>query len=403
MHDKITQIMKNAHLFDARDFARQLFQIASFDRFFAFTKDPAMLPKPILFRVSGADRYADLCHKAMDECITLLKQPSLKDYLLSATKPEFYDKILFMLAPEKDPKRALLLLTAGQDDFYPQLPKDSILRRLWDFLLRTGEACDIWYRELHSLRDNLESQTVELSNFPFLHIQKREEAIARFVADYAAWAKGMVMLQLLDFGQRCIKDVSDALIFEAKRIYKALPQEQETEPAAKAEVTLEYVLVHAFEPSTPSTASETDKTCPTYDLSRFTTMHQADFATALAEIKNGRKVSHWIWYIFPMLRGRRGGHNNTTYGIADIGEARAFLADPYLGDNFITICEAILALPSNDIHYILGSSDVDVEKFCASMTLFMLAAKDNPLFSRILDKYYAGKPDEKTLKMLNIL
>jgi len=138
----------------------------------------------------------------------------------------------------------------------------------------------------------------------------------------------------------------------------------------------------------------------TYDLSRFTQMHQRDFEAALSEVRAGRKRSCWMWYIFPQIQGL--GHSSISqyYAIKDAGEARAFLDDAYLGGNLIKICNALLELDSDDATYILGRPD-DM-KLKSSMTLFANVADDNTVFTLVLNKFFGGRPDGETLKKLGL-
>ena len=133
-------------------------------------------------------------------------------------------------------------------------------------------------------------------------------------------------------------------------------------------------------------------------LSRFVDAQAQSFDAALREIRAGRKRSHWMWYIFPQLRGL--GYSSTAefYGIRDLDEARAYMAHPLLGPRLIEISEALLGLPTNDPSAVLGWPD-DL-KLCSCMTLFELAAPDQPVFGRVLEKYYAGQRDHRTLAML---
>ncbi|MBQ8001713.1 MAG: DUF1810 domain-containing protein [Ruminococcus sp.] len=138
-----------------------------------------------------------------------------------------------------------------------------------------------------------------------------------------------------------------------------------------------------------------------YDLSRFTDAHRQSFDRALSEIKNGRKQSHWMWYIFPQLKGLGSSVTSEFYGITDLNEAKAFLSDPYLGSNLTQICSVLLTLESINATEIFGSPD-DM-KLRSSMTLFDCASPDNPLFRQVLDKFYGGTPDYSTLRMLGLL
>lgn len=122
------------------------------------------------------------------------------------------------------------------------------------------------------------------------------------------------------------------------------------------------------------------------------------FPIALEEIKNGRKRSHWMWYIFPQIRGLGMSSTSRFYAIKDTEEARAFLHDPYLGGNLMEICGVLLSLEENDARRIFGSPD-DI-KLRSSMTLFGAVSESGSVFHRILEKYFDGIPDELTLDIL---
>ena len=135
-----------------------------------------------------------------------------------------------------------------------------------------------------------------------------------------------------------------------------------------------------------------------YDLNRFLTAQEQDYAQALAEIRAGRKRSHWIWYIFPQLRGLGYSYNAEYYGIADAEEARQYLAQPVLGARLREITEALLELPESDSVRVMGRPD-DL-KLCSSMTLFEYVSVQDSVFGKVLDKYYGGRRDAATLRML---
>jgi len=135
-----------------------------------------------------------------------------------------------------------------------------------------------------------------------------------------------------------------------------------------------------------------------YDLNRFLTAQEQDYAQALAEIRAGRKRSHWIWYIFPQLRGLGYSYNAEYYGIADAEEARQYLAHPVLGARLREITEALLELPESDSVRVMGRPD-DL-KLCSSMTLFEYVSVQDSVFGKVLDKYYGGRRDAATLRML---
>ena len=138
----------------------------------------------------------------------------------------------------------------------------------------------------------------------------------------------------------------------------------------------------------------------TYDLRRFISAQKQDYLTALEEIRRGRKRSHWMWYIFPQLRGLGMSSTSYFYGIESLEEARAFLDDPYLGGNLREISQALLSLDTGDARSVMGSPD-DL-KLRSSMTLFALAAPEEPVFKRVLEKFYRGLLDQATLHILGL-
>ncbi len=134
-----------------------------------------------------------------------------------------------------------------------------------------------------------------------------------------------------------------------------------------------------------------------YDLSRFVIAHQRDYQTALSEIKGGRKTSHWMWYIFPQIEGLGFSSMSQLYAIKDDGEAKAFLDDPYLGANLREICEVLYGLGTSDALEVFGRPD-DM-KLCSCMTLFDYVSGEG-IFGRILEKFFDGKRDSRTLEKL---
>ncbi len=133
------------------------------------------------------------------------------------------------------------------------------------------------------------------------------------------------------------------------------------------------------------------------DLHRFLAAQESDYPTALAEIRRGRKQSHWMWYIFPQIQGLGFSETAKFYAIKDAREAEAFLRHPVLGPRLVAICQALLQLETNDAHRVFGSPD-DL-KLKSSMTLFGAVGTD-PVFRQVLTKFYQGTPDEKTLRLL---
>ncbi len=135
-----------------------------------------------------------------------------------------------------------------------------------------------------------------------------------------------------------------------------------------------------------------------YDLDRFKKAQAEDYATALEEIKRGRKESHWIWYIFPQLKELGFSSTAKYYGIDGIDEAKAYMADAELRRNLLKITDALLRQPETDIHRVMGYPD-DL-KLRSSMTLFEAAAPDQSVFGEVLDRFYGGERDDATLKRL---
>ena len=137
------------------------------------------------------------------------------------------------------------------------------------------------------------------------------------------------------------------------------------------------------------------------DLSRFTQAHRMYYDTALREIRSGRKATHWMWYIFPQIHGLGKSLPSETYAIRSLAEAEAFARDPYLGGHLREISEALLRLETNDPRIVFDVS-ADVKKLRSSMTLFALAEPEEPVYLRVLDKYFGGKQDGRTKKILGI-
>ena len=133
-------------------------------------------------------------------------------------------------------------------------------------------------------------------------------------------------------------------------------------------------------------------------LERFVKAQKYDYDTALREIRSGRKRSHWMWYIFPQLQGL--GYSSTAqyYGIRDLEEAQDYMEHPVLGPRLVEISEALLVLDTSDASAVMGYPD-DL-KLRSSMTLFELAAPEQPVFGQVLEKYYSGHRDRRTLELL---
>ena len=139
---------------------------------------------------------------------------------------------------------------------------------------------------------------------------------------------------------------------------------------------------------------------PQEELDKFVRAQQRDYATALSEIRSGRKRSHWMWYIFPQIQGLGMSSTAQFYGIKDLEQAKDFLAHPYLGRNLIEISSALLALDENNPTAVMGYPD-DL-KLRSCMTLFELADPSCDVFGAVLEKFYGGRRDEMTLRILNL-
>lgn len=133
-------------------------------------------------------------------------------------------------------------------------------------------------------------------------------------------------------------------------------------------------------------------------LSRFLDAQQKMYATALSEITAGRKQTHWMWFIFPQIQGLGFSETSRYYAIKDIKEASAFLQHPILGSRLITISTALQQLKGITASKILGIPD-DL-KLQSSMTLFAALPDAHLVFQAVLEKFFSGKKDEKTQRIL---
>jgi uncharacterized protein (DUF1810 family) len=134
-------------------------------------------------------------------------------------------------------------------------------------------------------------------------------------------------------------------------------------------------------------------------IQRFLDAQRDSYAVALNEINNGKKKTHWMWYIFPQIEGLGFSETSKYYAIKDLREAEDFLRHPVLGSRLVRICESLLDLPGKNAHKILGSPD-DL-KLKSSMTLFASVVNSDPVFFSVLDKFFDGQMDEQTMKLLH--
>jgi uncharacterized protein (DUF1810 family) len=135
-----------------------------------------------------------------------------------------------------------------------------------------------------------------------------------------------------------------------------------------------------------------------FDLGRFLDAQEACFAQVLRELTAGEKRSHWMWFIFPQLRGLGSSPSAQHYGLASVAEARAYLDHPVLGARLRECTRRLLLLEGRSAAEIFGYPDELKLRSC--LTLFERAATQEQLFSEALSKYYGGKPDPRTLELL---
>ncbi len=136
-----------------------------------------------------------------------------------------------------------------------------------------------------------------------------------------------------------------------------------------------------------------------FHLNRFIESQQTTYAQALKEIKNGRKQSHWMWFIFPQLKGLGRSHFAEFYGIENLKEADEYLNHPILGPRLIEISTSVLDSDIRSARELFGVPD-DM-KLQSSMTLFSQPDNAPEIFTQVLLKYFSGQPDIKTLEKLN--
>jgi len=138
----------------------------------------------------------------------------------------------------------------------------------------------------------------------------------------------------------------------------------------------------------------------TDDLERFVTEQNRDYETVLAELRRGRKTSHWIWFIFPQIAGLGRSAMSQHFAIGSLDEARAYLAHPVLGARLRECVGLLLAIEGRSADEIFGP--LDAMKVRSSMTLFHRAAPDESEFRLVLDRYYAGVADPATDERLRV-
>ncbi|HMI82297.1 MAG TPA: DUF1810 domain-containing protein [Solirubrobacterales bacterium] len=137
-----------------------------------------------------------------------------------------------------------------------------------------------------------------------------------------------------------------------------------------------------------------------HDLERFVATQDEDgtYGRALAELRAGRKTSHWMWFVFPQIAGLGQSEMSRRYAISSLEEARAYLAHPVLGPRLVECAHALLGHDDRSAQEILGA--IDAIKLRSSMTLFARADPGEPVFAQVLERYFDGEADEATLQYL---
>lgn len=148
----------------------------------------------------------------------------------------------------------------------------------------------------------------------------------------------------------------------------------------------------------PTNLNELDSINDPYNLRRFVQAQQDSYERALSELRGGHKRSHWMWYIFPQLDGLAFSSTAKQYAIKNIEEARAYLAHPVLGPRLLECAEALLSFQGRSAEAILGYPDN--LKLRSSATLFAQVSPSGSTFEHLLEKYYSGEHDDKTLELL---
>jgi uncharacterized protein (DUF1810 family) len=137
----------------------------------------------------------------------------------------------------------------------------------------------------------------------------------------------------------------------------------------------------------------------TFNLQRFIDAQDPIYTTVTAELRAGRKQAHWMWFVFPQHRALGLSAMAKRFGIDSIAEARDYAADAVLGARLRECCALVLAVHRRTAHEIFGSPD-DM-KLRSSMTLFAIAVTDEPVFTQVLEKYYNGERDERTVALVS--
>ena len=135
-----------------------------------------------------------------------------------------------------------------------------------------------------------------------------------------------------------------------------------------------------------------------YRLERFVSAQDPVYEAAVSELRRGQKVGHWMWFIFPQVSGLGRTATSRQYAISSLPEARAYRRHPVLGPRLTECARILTEIKGKSAREIFGP--LDAMKLRSSMTLFMLAVPDEPIFAEVLKKYFDGSPDEKTVSLL---
>ena len=135
-----------------------------------------------------------------------------------------------------------------------------------------------------------------------------------------------------------------------------------------------------------------------YRLERFVSAQDPFYEAAVSELRRGQKVGHWMWFIFPQVSGLGRTAISRQYAISSLPEARAYRRHPVLGPRLTECARILTEIKGKSAREIFGP--LDAMKLRSSMTLFMLAVPDEPIFAEVLKKYFDGSPDEKTVSLL---
>ena len=134
-------------------------------------------------------------------------------------------------------------------------------------------------------------------------------------------------------------------------------------------------------------------------LERFVVVQEKMYPIVMKEIQNGQKETHWMWYIFPQLRGLGMSSMAHIYGLSGLEEAKAYLEHPWLSGRLQELCVALLHHKDKSAYEIFG--DLDEMKLKSSMTLFALTSEDYTIFDQMLEQFFNGEMDELTVRLIN--